>query len=69
MGARGGLSHRVQLHHRRAARRFSSIHFEAWAGWYLYRLSPSTARGLYGLLTMSIADKAVALSGKLFGGK
>jgi len=42
---------------------------EAWAGWYLYRLSPSAARGLYGLFTMSIADKAVALSGRLFGGK
>lgn len=45
------------------------VGIEAWAGWYLYRLSPSTARGLYGLFTMSIADKAVALSGKLFGGK
>lgn len=45
------------------------VGIEAWAGWYLYRLSPSAARGFLGLFTMSIADKAVALSGKLFGGR
>lgn len=45
------------------------VGIEAWAGWYLYRLSPSATRGLTGLLSMSIADKAVALSGKVFGGK
>lgn len=45
------------------------VGIEAWAGWYLYRLSPSVARGFLGLFTMSIADKAVALSGKVFGGK
>ncbi|WP_418004958.1 SDR family NAD(P)-dependent oxidoreductase [Mycobacterium sp. PDNC021] len=45
------------------------VGIEAWAGWYLYRLSPSATRGLTGLLSMSVADKAVALSGKVFGGK
>ncbi|MCT7367701.1 SDR family NAD(P)-dependent oxidoreductase [Mycolicibacterium llatzerense] len=45
------------------------VGIEAWTGWYLYRLSPSAARGFYGLFTMSLVDKAVALSGKVFGGK
>jgi len=56
----------------RAVRRNLStvpVGIEAWAGWYLYRLSPSAVRGLSGLVTMSIADKAVVLSGKVFGGK
>lgn len=45
------------------------VGIEAWIGWYLYRLSPSAARGLYGLLTMSVLDEGINLSAKVFGGK
>ena len=41
---------------------------EAWAGYYLSRLSPSAMRGLSGLASMDIADWGVSLSGKVFGG-
>ncbi|KUH81977.1 SDR family NAD(P)-dependent oxidoreductase [Mycobacterium sp. IS-1556] len=41
---------------------------EAWASWYLYRLSPSLVRGLSGFLQMPLADRATALAGKVFGG-
>lgn len=41
---------------------------EAWAGWYLYRLSPSVMRGLTGLVGMPLADFGVSLSGRVFGG-
>jgi len=41
---------------------------EAWAGYYLSRLSPAAMRGLSGLASMDIADWGVSLSGKVFGG-
>ena len=41
---------------------------EAWAGYYLSRLSPSAMRGLSGLASMDVADWGVSLSGKVFGG-
>ncbi|MBJ8342020.1 SDR family NAD(P)-dependent oxidoreductase [Antrihabitans sp. YC3-6] len=41
---------------------------EAWAGYYLSRLSPSAVRGLSGLASMDFADRGVSLSGKVFGG-
>ncbi|QIS04344.1 SDR family NAD(P)-dependent oxidoreductase [Nocardia brasiliensis] len=45
------------------------VGIEAWFGWFLYRLSPSLMRGACGLVTMSLSDKVVELSGRLFGGK
>lgn len=41
---------------------------EAWAAWYLYRLSPSLMRGLSGLVQMPVADRATALAGTVFRG-
>lgn len=41
---------------------------EAWLGWYAYRLSPALVRGASSLISMSFADKAATLSGKVFGG-
>ncbi|NMN95522.1 SDR family NAD(P)-dependent oxidoreductase [Antrihabitans stalactiti] len=41
---------------------------EAWAGYYLSRISPSAMRGLSGLASMDVADWGVSLSGKIFGG-
>lgn len=41
---------------------------EAWAGYYLSRISPSAVRGLSGLASMDLADRGVSLSGKIFGG-
>ncbi|QLY29213.1 SDR family NAD(P)-dependent oxidoreductase [Nocardia huaxiensis] len=35
------------------------VGLEAWAGWYLYRLSPGLARGLMGLVGMPLADAVV----------
>jgi hypothetical protein len=45
------------------------VGIEAWLGWFAYRLSPSLMRGVLGLASMSLADRGVALSGSLFGGK
>jgi NAD(P)-dependent dehydrogenase (short-subunit alcohol dehydrogenase family) len=42
---------------------------EAWAGWYLYRLSPTLIRGLSGILTMSRADATTATLAKVLGGR
>ncbi|OHU53260.1 SDR family NAD(P)-dependent oxidoreductase [Mycobacteroides chelonae] len=44
------------------------VGLEAWLGWYLYRLSPAAMRGISSAVSMSLADKAVGLSGKVFGG-
>ncbi|MBN7303139.1 SDR family NAD(P)-dependent oxidoreductase [Mycobacteroides abscessus subsp. bolletii] len=41
---------------------------EAWLGWYLYRFSPALTRRISSVISMSLADKAAALSGKIFGG-
>lgn len=41
---------------------------EAWAGWYLYRLSPSLMRGLTGLFSMSFVDAATERVGTVLGG-
>ncbi|AFU01846.1 SDR family NAD(P)-dependent oxidoreductase [Nocardia brasiliensis] len=42
---------------------------EAWAGWYLARLSPGVLRGLSGLAQMPLAEKAVELSDRVLGGR
>lgn len=42
---------------------------EAWLAWFLYRLSPSLVQQSSRLATMSLADKAVDLSGSVFGGQ
>lgn len=45
------------------------IGIEAWAGWYLYRLSPGLSRALMGLARMPLADKAINVSDKILGGR
>ncbi|WP_029903890.1 SDR family NAD(P)-dependent oxidoreductase [Nocardia brasiliensis] len=42
---------------------------EAWAGWYLARLSPGVLRGVTGLAQMPLAEKAVELSDRVLGGR
>lgn len=41
---------------------------EAWASWFLYRLSPGTVRTISTAIRMPWIDQAVNLTGKLFGG-
>lgn len=41
---------------------------EAWLAWLLYRTSPTLVRGISQNIRMSMADKGVELSGKVFGG-
>lgn len=45
------------------------VGIEAWAGWYLYRLSPGVMRGLTGLFTVSFIDAATEQVSKVLGGK
>ncbi|WP_194820210.1 SDR family NAD(P)-dependent oxidoreductase [Nocardia sp. XZ_19_385] len=45
------------------------VGIEAWAGWYLARLSPGLLRGLNGLVRMPLAEKAVRLSDRVLGGR
>ncbi len=55
----------------RAVRWNMSTHpvgLEAWAGWYLYRLSPAAMRGLTGLFTMSFVDATTDRVSKVLGG-
>ncbi|MFE6861620.1 SDR family NAD(P)-dependent oxidoreductase [Nocardia sp. NPDC057668] len=44
------------------------VGIEAWAGWYLSRLSPGVMRGITGLARMPLAETAVNLSGRVLGG-
>ncbi|MEU0543135.1 SDR family NAD(P)-dependent oxidoreductase [Nocardia sp. NPDC005978] len=44
------------------------VGIEAWAGWYLSRLSPGVMRGVTGLARMPLAETAVNLSGRVLGG-
>lgn len=45
------------------------VGLEAWAGWYLSRLSPGLLRGISGLARMPLAEKAVQLSDRVLGGR
>ncbi|QIS04107.1 SDR family NAD(P)-dependent oxidoreductase [Nocardia brasiliensis] len=44
------------------------VGIEAWAGWYLARLSPAALRGLSGLLRMRLAEQALDVSRRVLGG-
>ncbi|WP_107660557.1 SDR family NAD(P)-dependent oxidoreductase [Nocardia suismassiliense] len=43
------------------------VGLEAWAGWYLARLSPGLMRGIVGLARMPLAERAVQLSDRVLG--
>ncbi|AYF77945.1 SDR family NAD(P)-dependent oxidoreductase [Nocardia yunnanensis] len=45
------------------------VGIEAWAGWYLSRLSPGVMRGITGLAQMPLAEKVVRMSGRVLGGQ
>ncbi|MFI9402114.1 SDR family NAD(P)-dependent oxidoreductase [Nocardia sp. NPDC052316] len=45
------------------------VGLEAWAGWYLARLSPGLMRGIVGLARMPLAERAVQLSDRVLGGR
>ncbi|MBJ8342006.1 SDR family NAD(P)-dependent oxidoreductase [Antrihabitans sp. YC3-6] len=45
------------------------VGIEAWAGWYLYRLSPGLSRGLMGLVGMPLANNVIGVADKVLGGK
>ncbi|QBS39385.1 SDR family NAD(P)-dependent oxidoreductase [Nocardia sp. CS682] len=45
------------------------VGLEAWAGWYLARLSPGLIRGIVGLARMPLAERAVQLSDRVLGGR
>ncbi|AGM26744.1 SDR family NAD(P)-dependent oxidoreductase [Mycobacteroides abscessus] len=40
------------------------VGFEAWIGWFLYRLSPGLMRGALGIAQMSLAERAVDVSSR-----
>ncbi|MFF3228236.1 SDR family NAD(P)-dependent oxidoreductase [Nocardia suismassiliense] len=45
------------------------VGLEAWAGWYLARLSPGLMRGIVGLARMPLAERAVQLSDRVLGAR
>ncbi|WP_067690724.1 SDR family NAD(P)-dependent oxidoreductase [Nocardia jejuensis] len=45
------------------------VGIEAWAGWYLSRLSPGVMRGVTGLAQMPLAEKVIRMSSRVLGGQ
>ncbi|MGV7637412.1 SDR family NAD(P)-dependent oxidoreductase, partial [Mycobacterium kansasii] len=43
------------------------VGWEAWAAWYIFRLSPGVMRALTAQVRMPLADKFAAVSGKILG--